>query len=84
MEQRLRAVEEARLAVREGNLDAERTRFEQEIEFRTKRFEEEAKTLRDLTAQILDRLPKVNVERTFSTVEHIGQQALDAGEKDAG
>ncbi len=72
--ERLRAVEEARLAVREGNLDAERKRFEQEIEFRTKRFEEEAATLRNLTSQILERLPKVNVERTFSTVEHIGEQ----------
>ncbi len=71
--ERLRAVEEAKLAVREGNLDAERARFEQEIEFRTKRFEEEAQTLRDLTGQILDRLPTVNVDRTFQTVEHIGQ-----------
>src|SRR5579859_1511089 len=33
--ERLRAVEEAKLAVREGNLDAERKRFEEEIEFRT-------------------------------------------------
>lgn len=80
--ERIRAVEEAKLAVREGNLDAERKRFEQEIDFRTKRFEQEAETLRDLTKQILDRLPKVNVDRTFSTVEHVGDSrpALNAGE----
>lgn len=81
--ERLSAVEEAKLAVREGNLDAERKRFEQEIEFRTKRFEEEAATLRNLTSQILERLPKVNVDRTFSTVEHIGEQpkALPQGDE---
>jgi chromosome segregation ATPase len=83
--ERIRAVEEAKLVVREGNLDAERARFEQEIEFRTNRFEEEAKTLRDLTGQILARLPTVNVDRSFRTVEHIGNAPeLEAGEPDAG
>ena len=65
--ERIRAVEEAKLAVREGNLEAERTRFEQEIEFRTKRFEEEAATLRDLTGQILARLPNVTASFTHTT-----------------
>jgi hypothetical protein len=65
---------EAKLAVREGNLDAERKRFDQEIEFRTRRFEEEAATLRDLTGQILQRLPTVNVERRYVTQENFGDE----------
>lgn len=77
--ERLRAVEEAKLAVREGNLKAERKRFEQEIEFRTKRFEEEAATLRGLTEQILSRLPTVTVDRQYRTVETVGPRALEAG-----
>lgn len=77
----LRAVEAAKLAVREENLTAERERFEKEIEFRTQRFEEEAKTLRDLTGQILSRLPTVNVERSYVTTEHVGDvPALPPGE----
>lgn len=67
--ERLRAVEQAKLAVREENLTAERERFEQEIEFRTQRFEAEAETLRNLTSQILERLPNV----TASFTHHVGE-----------
>lgn len=76
--ERLRSVEETKLAVREENLGAERKRFEEEIEFRTKRFEGEAATLRDLTGQILQRLPNV----TASFTQHIGPEkpVLGAGD----
>lgn len=66
--EKLTSVEEAKLAVREENLNAERERFNQEIEFRTERFEAEAATLRNLTEQILQRLPNV----TASFTQHVG------------
>lgn len=78
--ERIRAVEEAKLAVREGNLEAERKRFEEEIEFRTKRFEEEAATLRDLTGQILARLPNVTASFTHTTSDRPAP-ALGSGDE---
>lgn len=74
--ERKRAVDEARLAVREENLGAERARFEQEVRFRTERFEAEAATLRDLTKQILERLP--NVTATFAHTVSDRPRALPA------
>lgn len=76
--ERIRSVEEAKLAVREENLTAERERFEQEIEFRTQRFEAEAETLRNLTTQILERLP--NVTATFTRTIN-DRPALEAGDE---
>lgn len=77
--ERLRAVEQAKLAVREENLGAERERFEKEIEFRTQRFEAEAATLQEMTRQVLDRLPNVTATYTH-TVDSTPRQ-LEAGEK---
>lgn len=80
--ERAQAVKEAKLEVQQGNLEAERTRFAQEIEFRTQRFEAEAATLKDLSSQILDRLPRF--DRTHTTIEHIGTPPADQKELGSG
>lgn len=76
--ERARAVDEAKLAVRESNLDAERKRFDDEIEFRTQRFAEEAATLRELTAQILERLPNVTATFTHSSGDTPAPRQIEA------
>lgn len=57
---------EAMLEVREENLAAERTAFEQHMKFQNDRFEAEVGYLKDLMGQILDRLPTVTVDRQLS------------------
>jgi predicted nuclease with TOPRIM domain len=60
------ARKEAVLEVREENLDADRTRFEEQMRFTTKRFEEEGKYTRELMTEILKRLPTVTVDRKIT------------------
>lgn len=73
LEQKRQSVEmeqakrEAMLAVREENLKAERTRFEEQLKFNTARFESMEKYLKDMMADILQRLPNVNMELTRTT-----------------
>lgn len=57
------AKREVTITVREENLAAERTRFEDHMTFMVKRFEEEAERREVLMKQILDRLPTVQVDR---------------------
>jgi len=52
----------ARLEVREANLVAEKERFEEQLTFNTERFATMEKYLKDMLADILARLPNVNVD----------------------
>lgn len=49
------------LKVREENLAADKSRFTEEMKFQRERFEKEVGYLKDMMADILDRLPNVNV-----------------------
>jgi predicted nucleic acid-binding Zn-ribbon protein len=51
------AEREARLAVREENLQAQQDRFDEHVKFIEERFEQQFKTLEKLTGQILKRMP---------------------------
>jgi hypothetical protein len=57
------AVTAAGLSVREENLKADKDRFDKEMKFREERFTEEVGYLKGMVAQILERLPTVNVDR---------------------
>ncbi|HEY8057133.1 MAG TPA: hypothetical protein VID94_00210 [Acidimicrobiales bacterium] len=61
-----RAREEAVLDVRQENLKAERDAFQKEMDFREQRFTAEVGYLKDLMAQILERLPTVTVDRQIT------------------
>jgi hypothetical protein len=52
------------VTLREENLKADRDRFEQQMEFMQKRMEGELERLNGLTSEILDRLPKIEFNRT--------------------
>lgn len=66
-EQAMKAVDvartEATLAVREENLATDRARFESEMKFTRERFEAEVGYLKELMVEVLDRLPKVTVDK---------------------
>lgn len=57
---------ETTLQVQEGNLKAERERFEADMKFRSDRFDSEVGYLKDLMGQILDRLPQVDVSQRIT------------------
>lgn len=57
------AKRETTVSIREENLTADRKRFEDQMDFTTKRFEQEVGYLKDIMVQVLDRLPTVNVDR---------------------
>lgn len=57
------AKSEATLKVREDNLAADKARFEAEMKFQNERFTSEVGYLKELMAQILERLPTVTVDR---------------------
>ena len=57
------ATEEAVLQVREENLQADRTRFEEQMKFTTDRFEKEVGYLHEMIGQVLKRLPYVEVNK---------------------
>lgn len=52
------ASREAKLAVREENLEADKARFEEHVNFMEKRFEEELKATRKMMEKFLDRMPE--------------------------
>lgn len=58
------AKRDTELTVREGNLAAEKARFEEQLKFNTQRFETMEKYLKDMLSDILERLPNVNVQLT--------------------
>lgn len=53
------AKRETEVKVREENLAADKVRFEQQMTFHSKRFEEEVGYLKDLMGQVLGRLPDI-------------------------
>lgn len=57
--ERQQGVAEAKVAVREENLTAERERFEDQMKFITTRFEKEVEQSKELMMDILARLPKI-------------------------
>lgn len=59
------AKRDVKLTVREENLKEDRGRFEKEMEYTRKRFEEEVSRIEDLTKQILKRLPTVSIEKAI-------------------
>jgi hypothetical protein len=67
------AKRETTVTIREENLNADRKRFEQQMDFTTKRFEKEVGYLKDIMGQVLDRLPTVNVDRSISTKEAVAK-----------
>ena len=60
------AKRETTVTVREENLAADRNRFEEQMKFTTKRFEEEVGYLKGIMTQVLDRLPTVTVDKTVT------------------
>lgn len=56
------AKRDTELTVREGNLAAEKKRFEESLKFNTERFENMETYLKDMMKNILERLPNVNME----------------------
>jgi hypothetical protein len=62
----VQAKKDTELTVREGNLVAEKARFEEQLKFNTQRFETMEKYLKDMLTDILQRLPNVNLKITES------------------
>ena len=56
------AKREQTITVREENLKADRERFEEQMKFMQERMETELDRLNGLTSEILERLPKFNVD----------------------
>lgn len=52
---------ETRVSVREENLTADRARFDEQLKFHDERFTEQVTYLKDMFAQVLDRIPQVDV-----------------------
>lgn len=65
--EREQGVAEAKVAVREENLAAERERFEDQMKFITTRFEKEIDQQKELMAEILARLPKIETMLRLSS-----------------
>lgn len=61
------SVENARLAVREENLKAERDQFSKEINFKESQLMTQIDYLQDLMKAILERLPTVTIDKQVST-----------------
>lgn len=57
------AKKETSLTVREGNLTAEKTRFEEQLKFNSERFEKMEGYLKELMEKVMDRLPTVTVDK---------------------
>lgn len=56
------AKRETTVTVREENLAADKARFEEQMQFHENRFKEEVGYLKEMIADVLKRLPTVNVE----------------------
>jgi len=59
------ASQDARLTVREENLQSEREQFESQMEFRAEQFDGQVEYLQDIMKKILNRLPTVSVDRNI-------------------
>lgn len=70
--ERDKAVDEARLAVREENLSAERERFEEQMDFHKEQIKVEIARFENLLTSLMERLPTVTIEKS---VELIGSTA---------
>lgn len=57
------AIAEAKLAVREANLDEEKTRVQEQMDFMEKRLNQELDSMRHMTEKVMDFIPKVEVDR---------------------
>jgi multidrug resistance efflux pump len=55
------AKRETQTSVREENLKADKERFKSEMDFQRARLEEEVKSLRDLVAEMMKRLPSAEI-----------------------
>lgn len=62
--ERTKAVDEAKITVREENLSAERTRFSEQIEFHKEQIRSEVNRMEKLISGLMDRLPTITVEKT--------------------
>jgi hypothetical protein len=60
-----RARRETELEVREENLSADKARFEAEMKFTRDRMSEEVGYLKEMIGHVLERLPKVEVNKTL-------------------
>ncbi len=60
------------LTIREENLAADRDRFEQQMDFMSKRFDTEVSYLKELMTDVLKRLPNVEVNKTVEISHHQG------------
>lgn len=56
------AKKDTELTVREGNLAADKRRFEEQLKFNNERFEKMETYLKDMMGQVLERLPTVTVD----------------------
>lgn len=63
-----KAREETKLQVETGNLQREKDAFKKEVEFITKRFEQEAERREATMLEILKRLPTVTVDKAIDVV----------------
>lgn len=68
------------LTIREENLKADRDRFEQQMDFMTKRFDSEVIYLKELMTEILGRLPSVEVNKKIELLEG-GRRRKAAGDE---
>lgn len=60
------AKREATVAIREENLEADKERFAEQMEFHRTRLEAEVASLRDLTGKLLERLPSAEIIANIS------------------
>lgn len=63
---------EALLEVREANLDHERKAFEEQQAFRQEQFDGQITYIKDITAQILERLPAIGVKLSDTRTTTVG------------
>ena len=54
---------ETAIDVRTENLTADKARFSEEVKFQRTRFEEEVKYLKEMMSEILERLPKIKINK---------------------
>jgi hypothetical protein len=72
------AKRETELQVREGNLSAERKRFEQEMEFQRKHLQGEVDRIESVLEKVLERLPNVDVAMRTAFSQN-GRSRVGAG-----
>lgn len=60
--ERQQAVAEAEMKVREGNLDEEKQRVKDQLDFMTARFEKELESMSRMTEKVMNFIPHMNVD----------------------